>query len=206
MRYLVRILILLVFVAAIGFGVMKGREVWEKRQIPSFRTAKVTRGSLVSVVNSTGEVKPVLSVSVGTFVSGPIQELHVDFNDTVEKGQLMAEIDPRLFEAAVAQDRAVLGIRQAEVKRVESDLALAKLDLDRTNRLRDQGEGFVSQVELDQFRFKVESLEAQVKIAVAGVDQAEAGLLNSEANLAYTRIVSPVDGVVIDRKIEPGQT
>ena len=206
MRFLLKWFIVLAFFAAIGYGGMRGKEVWEKRQIPQFRTAKITEGSLTSVVNSTGEVKPVLSVSVGSFVSGPIEKLHVDFNDTVEKGQLMAEIDSRLFEAAVAEDRALLGIRQAEVKRVESDLELAKLDLDRANRLRDQGQGFVSQVEVDQFRFKVESLEAQARIAEAGVQQAEAGLSNSEANLEFTRIVSPVDGVVIDRKIEPGQT
>ena len=206
MRFFFKWLLILSFLAALGYGGVKGRQVWLQRQIPVFRTATVTEGSLTAVVNSTGEVKPVLSVSVGTFVSGPIEKLHVDFNDTVKKGQLMAEIDSRLFEAAVAEDRALLGIREAEVKRVESDLELAKLDLDRALRLRDRGEGFVSQVEVDQFRFKVESLEAQAKIAAAGVQQAEAGLSNSEANLEFTRIVSPVDGVVIDRKIEPGQT
>ncbi|MGB1925137.1 MAG: efflux RND transporter periplasmic adaptor subunit [Rubripirellula sp.] len=206
MRFLLKWLLILGFFAALGYGGIQGKKYWEQKQIPVFRMAKVTEGKLVSVVNSTGEVKPVLSVSVGTFVSGPIEKLHVDFNDKVTKGQLMAEIDSRLFEAAVAEDRALLGIRQAEVKRVESDLELAKLDLDRANRLRDRGEGFVSQVEVDQFRFKVESLEAQARIAEAGVKQAEAGLSNSEANLEFTRIVSPVDGVVIDRKIEPGQT
>ena len=206
MRLLLKWLLVIGLVAAFGYGGMRGKKYWEQKQIPVFRTAKITEGQLVAVVNSTGEVKPVLSVSVGTFVSGPIEKLHVDFNDTVEKGQLMAEIDSRLFEAAVAEDRAVLGIRQAEVNRVESDLELAKLDLDRANRLMERGEGFVSQVEVDQFRFQVESLEAQARIAEAGVKQAEAGLSNSEANLEYTRIVSPVDGVVIDRKIEPGQT
>lgn len=206
MRFVLKILLLSAFVAAIGYGGMIGKQAWEQRQIPVFRTSKVTEGSITAVVNSTGEVKPVLSVSVGSFVSGPIEKLHVDFNDTVTKGQLMAEIDSRLFEAAVAEDRALLGIREAEVNRVESDLELAKLDLDRANRLKDRGEGFVSQVEIDKFRFKVESLEAQAKIASAGVKQAEAGLSNSEANLAFTKIVSPVDGVVIDRKIEPGQT
>lgn len=206
MRFLLKWLFLLSLLTAFGYGGLQAKRVWEQKQIPVFRTAPVTEGQLVSVVNSTGEVKPVLSVSVGSFVSGPIEKLHVDFNDTVTKGQLMAEIDSRLFEAAVAADRALLGIRQAEVKRVESDLELAKLDLDRANQLKDRGEGIVSQVEIDQFRFKLASLEAQVRIASAGVQQAEAGLLNSEANLEFTRIVSPVDGVVIDRKIEPGQT
>ena len=160
----------------------------------------------MSVVNSTGEVKPVLSISIGSFVSGPIQSLHVDFNDKVEKGQLMAMIDPRLFEAAVAGDRAVLAIRRGEVKRVQADLARAQADEERAENLRQNGEGFISQVELDQYRFSRQSLEAQLLVAEAGVAQAEASLLNSEANLEYTRIESPVDGIVIDRKIEPGQT
>ena len=206
MRILFRILILSCLVAGLAVAAQQGKQYWDERQLPKFRTAEVSEGSITAVVNSPGEVKPVLSVSVGSFVSGPIQDLHVDFNDEVKKGELMAEIDPRLFEAAVAADRAVLGIRKGEVKRVEADLALAQLDLDRANRLKEKGEGYVSQVEIDQFRFTLESLEAQLKIAEAGVLQAEADLENSEANLAYTRIVSPVDGIVIDRKIEPGQT
>ncbi len=109
MRFVLKILLLSAFVAAIGYGGMKGKQAWEQRQIPVFRTSKVTEGSITAVVNSTGEVKPVLSVSVGTFVSGPIEKLHVDFNDTVTKGQLMAEIDSRLFEAAVAEDRHCWG-------------------------------------------------------------------------------------------------
>ena len=118
MRFLLKWLFLLSLLTAFGYGGLQAKRVWEQKQIPVFRTAPVTEGQLVSVVNSTGEVKPVLSVSVGSFVSGPIEKLHVDFNDTVTKGQLMAEIDSRLFEAAVAADRALLGIRQAEVKRV----------------------------------------------------------------------------------------
>lgn len=206
MRVLVRLVILGCLLAGLVAAGQRGASYWQERNRPKFRTAEVTEGAITSVVNSTGEVKPVLSVSVGSFVSGPIQALHVDFNDTVTKGQLMAEIDPRLFEAAVAGDRATLAIRRAEVKRVEADLGLAQMDLQRAERLREKGEGYVSQVEVDQFRFNVASLEAQQKIAEAGVLQAEASLENSEANLAYTRIVSPVDGIVIDRKIEPGQT
>jgi HlyD family secretion protein len=158
------------------------------------------------VVNSTGEVKPVLSVSVGSFVSGPILELHVDFNDKVCKGQLLAEIDPRIFKASVASDRATLAIRRGEVNRVEADLGGAVAVEERADELLGKGAGFISQVEVDQARFARQSLDAQLVIARAGVAQAEAALENSEANLAYTRIQSPVDGIVIDRKIEPGQT
>jgi HlyD family secretion protein len=206
MRIVVRLLLLVLVVAGLAGAGFWGEQYWKKRNRPQFRTAKVTEGEIVSVVNSTGEVKPVLSISVGSFVSGPIQSLHVDFNDKVSKGQLMAEIDPRIFQAAVAGDRAVLAIRRGEVNRVQADLARAQADEKRADNLRLRGEGFISQVEIDQYSFSRQSLEAQMQVAEAGVAQAEAALLNSEANLEYTRIESPVDGIVIDRKIEPGQT
>lgn len=206
MRILVRLLLLVLVLGGLSGAGYWGQQYWKKRNRPEFRTAKVTAGEIVSVVNSTGEVKPVLSISIGSFVSGPIQSLHVDHNDKVTKGQLMAEIDPRIFEAAVAGDRAVLAIRRGEVERVQADLARAKADEKRADSLRLEGAGFISQVEIDQYRFSRQSLEAQLQIAEAGVAQAEASLQNSEANLEYTRIESPVDGIVIDRKIEPGQT
>ncbi len=206
MRWFVRILILAVVVGALGAAGKWTQEYLRKRNIPEFATGKVETGSITSVVNSTGEVKPVLSVAVGSFVSGPIKELHVDFNDQVKEGQLLAEIDPRIYQAAVAGDQAVLAIRRGEVKRVEADLAQARADEQRADQLLSQGKGFVSQVEVDQARFSRQSLEAQLVVAEAGVAQAEASLANSEANLGYTRIESPVDGIIIDRKIEPGQT
>ncbi|MGI9474506.1 MAG: efflux RND transporter periplasmic adaptor subunit [Rubripirellula sp.] len=206
MRVLVRLLILAIFLGGLGTAAHFGRAHWEERNQPKFRTNEITEGDIIAVVNSTGEVKPVLSVSVGSFVSGPIQALHVDFNDEVSKGQLMAEIDPRIYQASVAGDKAVLAIRRGEVNRVEADLGRAIADEKRANELQKKGAGYVSQVEVDQFRYARQSLEAQRKVAEAGVAQAEAALENSQANLGYTRIVSPVDGIVIDRKIEPGQT
>ncbi len=206
MRIVFRLLLLVLVLGGLGAGGYFGHQYWKQRNQPKFRTAKVTEGEIVSVVNSTGEVKPVLSISVGSFVSGPIQSLHVDFNDKVTKGQLMAEIDPRIFEAVVKGDRAVLAIRRGEVNRVQADLARARADEERADSLLRRGDGFISQVEIDQYRYSRQSLEAQLQIAEAGVAQAEASLLNSEANLEYTRIESPVDGIVIDRKIEPGQT
>lgn len=206
MRIVIRLLLLLLVLGGLGAAGFWGHKTWKERNRPKFRTSAVTEGEIVSVVNSTGEVKPVLSISVGSFVSGPIQSLHVDFNDKVSKGQLMAEIDPLLFEAAVQGDRATLAIRRGEVSRVEADLARANADEQRADKLKGQGAGFISQNEIDQYRFSRQSLEAQLQIAKAGVAQAEASLLNSETNLEYTRIESPVDGIVIDRKIEPGQT
>lgn len=206
MRFLLRLSIVIGILAGLGFAAQWGHRYWQQKNKPEFRFAVISQGAITSVVNSTGEVKPVVSIAVGTFVSGPIEELHVDFNDHVKKGQLLAKIDPRIYQAAVAGDEATLAIRRGEVARVEAELARARADEQRGNRLLDKGSGFISQFEVDQNRFSCESLEAQLVIAKAGVIQAEAALENSHANLAYTRIESPVDGIVIDRKIEPGQT
>lgn len=206
MRFLLRLVVVVLLLSGLAAAGFQGHVAWKKRNRPQFRYAEVTRGDIQSVVNSTGEVKPVLTVSVGSFVSGPIKELHVDFNDMVTEGQLMAEIDSRLFEATVKSDRATLAIRQGEVERVEAELKRAEADEERANALREQGAGFISQLELDQAKFARQSLEAQLQVAKAGVTQAEASLDNSLANLDYTRIVAPVDGIVIDRLIEPGQT
>ena len=206
MRILFRLLLLLILVAGIGISAQSARKYWAERNRPKFRTSSITKGDIIAVVNSTGEVKPVLSISVGSFVSGPIQDLYVDFNDEVTEGQLLAEIDPRIYEASVAGDKAVLAIRRGEINRVKADLARAIADEERANELQKKGAGYISQLEVDQFRYARQSLDAQLKVAEAGVAQAEASLENSEANLGYTRILSPVDGIVIDRKIEPGQT
>ncbi len=206
MRLFVRLLVLIGILAGLGASAHWAQRYWKERNKPQFRTSEVTEGPIISVVNSTGEVKPVLSVAVGSFVSGPIKELYVDFNDEVKEKQLLAEIDPRIYEAAVAGDKAVLAIRRGEVKRVQADLGRARADEERADLLLGKGEGYISQVEVDQFRFARQSLEAQLVVAEAGVAQAEAALENSLANLGYTRIESPVDGIIIDRKIEPGQT
>src|SRR5262249_9785001 len=179
---------------------------WKKRSQPVYREAGGTRGPLVRVVNATGTVQPVLSVSVGSFVSGPIEGLFVDFNDVVKKGDLLAKIDPRLYEANVARDRAVLATRKAEVERAKAQLQQARNDEARARVLRAENKGFLSDTEMDQFMFNRISLEAQLVVAEANVEQADANLKNSDANLEYTEIRSPVDGIIINRKIDQGQT
>lgn len=177
-----------------------------KRRLVVFETEKVTTGRIEADVRSTGEVQPVLNVQVGSFVSGPVVALHVDFNDVVEEGDLLAEIDPRIYEASVARDRASLLTRRAEVERVEALLQQAKNDERRAMNLRKESADYISQAEIDRIHFNRLSLEAQLKVAVASIEQAQATLENSEANLNYTRILAPVSGIVIDRKIDPGQT
>ena len=199
------LLVLLVLGATGAAGYQPAVEYWKERNRPKWKTADVAEGKIISVVNSTGTVKPVLSVQVGAVVSGPIEELYVDFNQEVRKGELMAKIDPRLFDANVKRDQAVLKTRLAEIERVKAVLQQAKNDELRAIKLREENEDFISDAEMDQFKFSRMSFEAQLLVAEASVSQAEASLENSEANLGYTKILSPVDGIVIDRKIDPGQ-
>ncbi len=177
----------------------------ERRKV-TFREAEVNRGRIVAVVNSTGTIKPVRSVAVGSFVSGPIEQILVDFNDEVKKDQVLALIDPRIYKANVARDQAVLATRQAEVKRTEAELQRARNDEARSLALRAENKTFISEAELDQFKFNRMALEAQVVVAEKSVLQAQANLDQSLANLAYTKITAPEEGVIIDRKVDPGQT
>jgi len=203
----IRILIPFLIVAVLGAALYRPAVRYLKnRNRPNFRFATVKRGNILLTVNATGTVKPVMSVEVGSFVSGPVVKLLGDFNQRVKKGQLLAEIDPRLFQAAVKRDKAVLATRIAEVKRVEAQLKQAINDEKRAKALRDENPDYISDAEMDRYRYNRESLEAELEVAKAAVKQAEANLENSMANLDYTKITAPVDGLIIDRKIEPGQT
>jgi HlyD family secretion protein len=118
----------------------------------------------------------------------------------------MATIDPRIYEAAVARDRAFLANQKAGVERAKAQLQQARNDEARAKALRAENRTFISDTEMDQFKFKRMTLEAELALAETAVAQAQASLDTSEANLGYTKIVSPVDGVIIDRKVDPGQT
>ncbi len=173
---------------------------------PHFQTADVSEGTITTIVRAVGTVEPVLSVQVGSFVSGPIEALYVDFNDSVKKGQLLAKIDPRILAAEVARDRAALATTQAEVQRVTALVQQARNDEGRGVALRNDNKNFLSDSEMDKLKFGRLSLEAQLAVAQAGVQQADAKLNTSLANLGYAEIRSPVDGIIIDRRVEPGQT
>ena len=181
-------------------------QYWRQRNRPHWTFARVDRGDIVYYVNSTGTVKPKLQVSVGAFVSGPIVKLPVEFNQEVKKDQLLAEIDPLLYQANVDRDKATLENRKAEVERVKAQLQQAINDEKRSLALKKEDRTFISQAEIDKYKFSRMSFEAQLDVAISSIAQADATLKNSEASLKYTKILSPVDGIVIDRKIDPGQT
>lgn len=207
MRTWFKILVVLGILVAVGAVSAKPLgDYWRRRNLPDWRVASTTEGSIVAVVNSTGSLKPVLSVSVGSFVSGPIDELKANFNQEVKQGDVLARVEKRIYKANVQRDEATLKTRIADVDRAKAQLQLAKNDEKRALRLREEDETFISQAEIDKFSFSRESLEAQLELAKASVDQAIASLEYSQAQLDYTDIKSPVDGIVVSRKIDPGQT
>jgi HlyD family secretion protein len=171
---------------------------------PRFQTEPASRGTLVASITATGTVNPLKTVEVGTYVSGPVQALDVDFNSPVQRGQRVAKIDPRPFELRVRQAEAALANAHARVARARADLGYKEVTLARNRRLH--AEGIVAQDQIDTGASAVAQARAEVALQEAEVRQAEAALDEARVNLGYTDIVSPVDGVVVARNVDVGQT
>jgi HlyD family secretion protein len=176
-----------------------------ERKVPiRYRTAPLERGPIVSMVAATGTINPVVSVQVGSQVSGMIQSLHADFNSIVKAGDVVARIDSAPFKARRDQAAANLEITKANAAKARSDLAQRKRELDRLKTLVDRQ--FVSQNDVDVAVTAFQGAQAQLEVADAQVKQAEATLNAAELDLKYTVIRSPVNGIVIARNVEVGQT
>jgi HlyD family secretion protein len=176
----------------------------EQEDGPRLIAAAVDRGPITATVTATGTVDPVETVQVGTYVSGPVQSLGADFNTPVKKGQLLATIDPRPFQLKVAAAEADVANSRATVAKAHADLDLKERNRTRQRDLRAQG--IVAQSDLDTAESEARQAEAQIALADAAVRSAEARLAEARVNLDYTRIVSPVDGVVVSRSVSVGQT
>jgi HlyD family secretion protein len=183
-----------------GFALCSGGGADERGYV----TETVDRGEIVAAVTATGVVNPVTTVQVGTYVSGPIREIDVDFNSKVTKGQRVAKIDPAPFQVRVDQAQASLENARARVRRAQADLALKRLTRDRNRELR--GRNLISQSELDAAESGYDQAVAELALEEAGVRQAESALAEARVNLDYTDIRSPVDGVVVSRDVDVGQT
>jgi HlyD family secretion protein len=175
-----------------------------KKKSVQYRTAKVERGTLVQTVRATGVVQPVKLVQVGTQVNGPVKKLYVDYNNLVKEGDLVAQIDPTVYEAQLARDEANLKQSSASVEQAKAKLLQADKELERSKELAKRE--MVSQAELETATADRDSLAAQLKVAEAAIEQSKAALSLSKANLNYTTIRSPVDGVVVARNVDEGQT
>lgn len=157
---------------------------------PKYKTENVERGDITATVTATGTVSALTTVAVGSQVSGIISKMYVDFNSNVKKGQLLAELDPQSLQAQVDQRRADLAQVQAQERN-------SRLAFERAKSLLQ--EEFISRSEYD-------TAEGNLNASKAAVDQAEAALKQAETNLSYTRIVSPIDGTVVNRAFDIGQT
>ena len=185
--------------AILAFYLLRGRG-GETRYI----TAPVTSGPILRTVIATGTVNPVSTVQVGSYVSGPIQALYADFNSPVKAGQLIAKIDPRPFAVKVAQARALVANAQAQLKKDEADLDYKQRTSERNIRLA--AEGVVSQDVADSVKSAARQAAAQVALDRASIANQQAMLQEAALNLNYTNIVSPVDGTVVSRNVDVGQT
>ncbi len=169
-----------------------------------YRTAPVKRGDITFITKSSGTVQPVLSVQVGAVVSGPICQVCVDFNDKVTKGQLLAKIDPLLFKANRDQAAASLACAKANLLQAEAKLEQTDREWQRAQQLSPQKA--IADSDFDLARANHDASKANVALCQAQIEQSQGALALAETNLGYTEIVSPVDGIVTDRKVDPGQS
>ena len=197
-----------------------------------FRTTKVERGEISTTVTATGTINPVITVLVGSQVSGTIKALYADFNSRVKEGQVIAQIDPAIFDAQVEQARANVLNAQANVLNAQANLKSAQANVEKAEvavsdakRTLDRNRPLVERKVIAQSAFDTaqtnydsavaqqeaakaqsESAKSQVESTKAQVEQTKAALKLAETNLRYTTIRSPVNGVVISRNVDVGQT
>ena len=171
---------------------------------PSYSIGKVTRGDIVSSVSATGTLSPVITVQVGSQVSGTIQHLYADFNSRVKKGDLIAQIDPSLFKARLAEAEANLKSAQAARDKAWVGVLDAKRQLERLQGL--QKKSLVSESDVDAAKFAHQTALVEHKVKQAAAAQALAARDREKVNLAYTSIYAPINGVVISRDVDVGQT
>ena len=172
--------------------------------VPEVSTVALARGDVVDTVGATGALEAVTTVQVGSQVSGIIDALYADFNSIVREGEVIARLEPSLFESQVEQSRANLARSEADVARLTVALEDARTQLRRSEELAAQD--LIAASELEAAQVAVRSAEAQLQSAEASVIQSRASLNQSEVNLGHTVITAPIDGIVIARQVDVGQT
>ena len=169
-----------------------------------YETTKIAKNTIVQVVEASGTINPVTTVNIGSQVSGLIKEIYVDFNSQVKKGQLLAQIDTSLFEAQLQQATANIANAKANYQKI---LAIMENDKKTYNRYKNlYARNFIAKSEFDLAEATYFSDMAQLDAAKAQISQAEASFKTASANMRYTKIISPVDGTVVSRAVDVGQT
>ncbi len=202
-RWLRRGVALLIVGALIGGGL-----AYRAKHLPAppakYVVAQASSGDVAEKVQATGTVQPMLQVNVGAQVNGRIAKVYVDFNSVVKKGDVLAELDPILYGAQVTQASAQMLAQRAQVESARANHAAAKAAFERSQRLFQQG--LASKGELDSAQGQFEVTRAQASAAEAQVGAIEAQLQQTRTNVGWTKIYSPVDGVVVSRSVDPGST
>lgn len=203
MRNGLKLLLWIAIVTGVATGIylLSGKETKSK---PQYTYGKVVRGDIRADVLATGTLSPLITVQVGSQVSGTIQYLKADFNMQVKKGDVIAQIEPSLFRAQVAQSKAKLRSAEAANEKALVTLRDAKRQLERKIQLRNQK--MLSESELDIAVLNHEKAEVEYKVQLANIDEAKAALQQAEVNLAHTTIYAPIDGIVLSRDVDVGQT
>ena len=192
---------------AIFAGICYGAYMYFFHEEPTsygLTTSEITRGDIVSTVTATGELNAISVVEVGTQVSGKIQEIYVDFNSQVRAGQLIALIDPSVSRLTLSESEASLAVYQAGVRSAQASLNDAQRKHARNKELFSRK--LIARSEVDTSETDVSLKKAALEEAKSRVAQGKAAVERARTNLGYTRITSPVNGVVIDRKVDAGQT
>ena len=191
-------------VAVFGFGWY----LWGQRSAASadggYRTETVQRGDIRVAISATGTLSAISTVTVGSQISGLVTDVLVDFNSPVKKDQILAKIDPSTYQAQIEQGSAQIASAQAQLRQAQATLRNATLDYQRKSGLA--ADKLIARSDLDLSRSSLDQAQAQVASAQAQIRQQTASTQTTRVNLQRTVIRSPVDGVVLTRKIEPGQT
>lgn len=213
-----RLIVSVLLVVLLGGGGAAYRHFFAANAAPGYRFATIERGPITAAVAATGTLSPVVSVQVSSQISGQIREVFVDFNSPVKAGDLLARIAPETFDHRVRQAeadleaaRALVAVQQAELYRAKVNLADAERDYARKQSL--VAKNYLSSAELDKAQTLLEAARAQLKVVEAQaanssalVRQREAQLGQARVDLSRTEIRAPIDGIVIKRSVEPGQT
>src|SRR5919201_647152 len=198
-----RAIVALALIGVIGAGA-GAYYIKNKNTEVTVNTATVTRGDIVDTVGATGTLQAVTTVQVGSQVSGNISWLGADFNSIVHKGQVIARLDPALFQAAVEQARANLAKARADVEHNQVALVDANQKYSRAKELA--ARSLLPQSDLDAAKIAVDSAQAMLQSSQATVKQSEANLNQAQVSLEHTVITAPIDGIVIQRNVDVGQT
>jgi HlyD family secretion protein len=213
-----RLIVFILLVAILGGGFATYRYFFANGAAPTYKFAAIESGPITASVAATGTLNPVVTVQVSSQISGQIREILVDFNSTVKAGQLIAQLAPETYEHRVRQAeadleaaRATVAVQQAEIYRAKVNLADAERDYQRKQSL--VAKNYISSAELDKAQTTLEAARAQMRVveaqasnSAALVRQREAQLGQARVDLGRTEIRAPVDGIVIKKSVEPGQT